>query len=43
MSLKLTKNQLMKRKRRRFIMKPVRLAWRIYLKQLVQEHNYGLR
>ncbi len=43
MSLKLTKNQLMKRKRRRYIMKPVRHAWRIYLKHQVQEYNYGLR
>ncbi len=42
-SLKLTKNQLDKRKRRRLVTKPVRHAWRIYLKQLVQEYNHVLR
>jgi hypothetical protein len=35
--MKLTKAQLTKRKKKRHILRPVRMMWRVYLKQLTRK------
>jgi hypothetical protein len=35
--MKLTKAQLEKRKKKRHILRPVRMRWRVYLKQLTRK------
>lgn len=39
--MRLPKSQMRKRKRRRYVMKPIRQAWRIYLQQLIREYRHG--
>jgi hypothetical protein len=33
--MKLTKSQLTRRKRKRWVLRPLRMAWRVYLKKEV--------
>ena len=39
--MKLTKGQLEARKKRRYRNKPVKLYWRLWLRNFRKEYNYG--